>query len=56
MGRWRKVGVVRLSQSGKVVLLAVDEREPYNWVVVDLEELLAVINKRKREANIYCGS
>lgn len=54
MAKWEKVGVARLSKSGKVVLVAVDEQEPHIWSIIDVEDLLRVIDRKKLETPIYC--
>jgi len=50
---WRKAGVVRLSNSKKVVLLAVHALEPTKWLIVDTEELLDLISGYRTEIVIF---
>jgi hypothetical protein len=43
MTDWKKAGIVRLSRSKKVVLLAIYDLPRSKWLIVDVEKLLDLI-------------
>ena len=52
MSRWRKAGVARLSNSRKVVLLAIYSLDSHQWLLVDAEKLLDLITGHALEVDI----
>ena len=52
MSKWRKAGVARLSNSRKVVLLAIYSLGPHQWLLVDAEKLLDLIAGHALEVDI----
>jgi len=50
---WRKAGAVRLSNSKKVVLLAVHSLDHKKWLMVDVGELLELIRGFRTEIVIF---
>jgi len=50
---WRKAGVVRLSNSKKVVLLGIHELDHKKWLMVDVGELVELIRGFRTEIVIF---
>lgn len=46
------MGVVRLSNSGKVVNLGIFEGDSKKWFIVDIEALFDVVEGKRREAPV----
>jgi hypothetical protein len=45
--KWKKVGVCRISNSKKVVLLAIFELESHRWQIIDAGDLLELLAGRR---------
>jgi len=52
VGKWKKAGIVKLSRSRKVILIAIAYLESHKWLVVDVEKLLDVIAGHRFEAEV----
>lgn len=52
VGKWRKVGIARLSQSKKVILLAISALDSHKWLIIDVERLFELIEGKSFEAPI----
>lgn len=52
MAKWRKAGVARLSNSKRVILLAVHELAPHKWLIVDVEDLFSLLELKAFEIPI----
>ena len=53
MAKWEKAGIVRLSRSMKVVLIAVWELDSQKWLIIDVEQLLDVIAGKKTQTDLF---
>ncbi len=52
MGKWKKAGIVRLSRSKKVLLVAVSKLDPTTWLIIDVEALLDVISGKRQDTDL----
>lgn len=53
MGKWKKAGVVRVSKSKKVLLLAIEVLEPTKWLIVDIEKLWDLLEEKTSQIPIF---
>jgi hypothetical protein len=51
--KWKKVGICRISNSKKVVLLAIFELESHRWQIVHVEDLFDLIAGKRFDIPIY---
>lgn len=52
VARWRKAGIVRLSRSKKVILLAVHDLASHKWLIVDVEDIFSLLELKAFEIPI----
>lgn len=52
MAKWKTVGVARLSNSKRVILLAIHELEPHRWLIVNVGDLFALIELKRQQIPI----
>lgn len=52
MAKWEKAGIVKLSRSMKVILVAVWGLDSKKWLIIDVENLLDVIAGKKQETDL----
>lgn len=50
--KWKKVGIVRVSMSKKVLLLAIFELENTRWQIIDVGDLLELIAGHRGDVSI----
>ena len=41
--KWKKVGICKVSDSKKVILLAIFELDAFRWLIIDVRELFELI-------------
>jgi hypothetical protein len=51
--KWKKEGIVKVSASKKVVLLAIYDLDATKWLIVDVGDLLALLAGREVEIPIF---
>jgi len=52
VAKWEKAGIVKLSRSMKVILVAVWGLDSKKWLIIDVENLLDVIAGKKQETDL----